>query len=239
MKRALVTIIAGGAVIGLALAGGRFFGWGKIQLDQRETITVIGQAKGQQASQVARFSATVSRVNDDKQTAINEVNENMSRLIEKVKQFGIKEEDLKTQNISISQQEETFYEGSRKKTRPGQWRVSNSLEITLRDVDRASALASLLADSGATNVWGPNFYTDETSELEASLLEEAVKDAREKAERLARASGKRLGQIIEVSEGQGQASYGIRLESSGGGGAPIEPGGSQIQKSVTVVFEIN
>jgi len=61
----------------------------------------------------------------------------MAEIIKSLKDFGIKDEDLKTQNLSINQNEETYYERSAE-ARPGQWRISNSVEIKLHDVDRSS-----------------------------------------------------------------------------------------------------
>ncbi|MFH1561038.1 MAG: SIMPL domain-containing protein [Patescibacteria group bacterium] len=212
--------------------------WGSINLSQKGTVTVTGEAKGQEASQVARFSATVTKTNDSKEVAVDGVNQGMEKIVEQVKSFGIKDQDLKTMTISISQDQEDYYEGDRRKSRPGQWRVSNSLEITLRDVDQSSQLANLLAESGATNVWGPNFYLDDTNSMEDSLMEEAIKDARQKAEAIAKVENRKVKKAISISEGYSDAGIRYAMES-GGGGAPMEPGSSTVQKTVTVVFELD
>ncbi len=213
--------------------------WGKIQLSPTRTITVTGEAETQERSQMASFTAGVSVINDDKQVAIDEVNQKIATVIEAIKSFGIPDQDVKTQNLSVYQTEEAYYEEEVQKGRPGQWRVSNSITITLRNVDRASDLADLLTSSGATNVSGPNFRVDDTQSAEKSLLEAAIKDAQEKAAVIAQASGAELGKIITVSEGAQSFSLYRPLESSGiGGEAPIEPGSSTISQTVTVIFEL-
>jgi len=244
-KKLIETTIAGMITAAVVLLGLKLINWdktnwGKIQLSQAETITVIGKAKGQQKTQLARFTASVNKINDDKQHAIDEVNRDVKQIIDKVKSFGIPEKDIKTQTINIYQQTESYYEGSRRKTRPGQWSVSNTLQITLRDVDRASELSELLGKSGATNIYGPNFYTDETTSLEADLLKQAFKNAQEKAEKIAQASGKKLGKAISVTESGSTPYSPIRAEGlgGGGGGMPVEPGTSTIRNQVTAVFEI-
>lgn len=228
----IITVIV---ILGLRTMDWRNVNWGKVQLSQAETITVTGEAKGQQKSELARFTATVKKINDDKQTAVNEVNQHMETLIKQIKAFGISESDIKTQTINIYQQEEQYYEGDRRKTRPGQWRVSNTLEITLRDTSQTSQLTDLLAKSGATNVYGPNFYVDETTSLEANLMEEAIKNAREKAEKIAQGANKELGEIINVTE-EGATKQGPIPLAGGGGGAATKPGTSTVSKKVTVVF---
>jgi len=211
--------------------------WGKLQLFPSQTVTVFGEAKTQQKSQVATFTAGVNSVKDNKDEAVAEVNQKIDALISAIKKFGIKPEDIKTQNLSIYRQEESYWENDRQKTRPGQWRVDNSVEITLRDVDKTSALMELLSQSGATNVYGPNFTLDDTQESEKGLLQEAIKNATEKAQIIAQSSAKKLGKIINVTEGQ--QSSGIRYDGMGaGGGGPVEPGTGTVSKTVTVVFEL-
>lgn len=214
--------------------------WGKIQLLPGKTVTVVGQAKTKEKNQVATFTAGVTAVNDNKETAINEVNKKIDTIIQSVKDFGIKPEDIKTQNLSIYQGEETYYEEGVAKSRPGQWRVNNSIDVTLRDADRASALADLLSKSGATNVYGPSFSLENIQDIETSLLEDAIKNARKKAEIIAGSSGRKLGKIISVTEGTGAPTsfIPISLDRGGGGGASLEPGSGIVSKTATVIFEL-
>lgn len=244
LKKFSASVIAGSLILLFSLAAIKLFpwkniNWGQVEIAQPKTITVIGEAKGQQKSQVARFTATVTRVNDDKQAAVNEVNQAMNQIINQLVIFGISENDIKTQNISINQQEDWYYdEEGRRKSRPGQWRVSNSLEITLRDVDRAYDLADLLTKSGATNVWGPNFYVDEITSLEGDLLNKALENAREKAKQLAEKEGKKLGDVINISESGVEIGQEIRPLEGAGGGGPIAPGSSRIKKTLVATFEL-
>lgn len=213
--------------------------WGKMELKPASTIRVTGQAQDQQKSQVAVFTAGVNATNDVKEKATNEVNAKIGEIITAVKTLGIPDSDIKTQNVSVYQQEETYYEEGRQKTRPGQWRVSNQVKITLRKVEQASSLSDLLTKSGATNVYGPNFSVEDIQETAVGLLDQALKNATEKAEVIAKSSGRKLGKVISVSEGSaGSPIYPIRLQEGTGGGAPIEPGSSTIYRSVSVTFEL-
>jgi len=154
--------------------------------------------------------------------------------------FGIERSDIKTENLNIYQQEESYWEEGRQKTRPGQWRVSNNVSIILRNVDRASELSKVLTQTGATNVYGPNFSFDDTKEVEELLIKDAIENARSKAQKIADLSGKKLGGILNVSEGYSSSPVVPYLRSNmgGGGGMPIEPGSGVVSKTVTVVFEI-
>ena len=215
--------------------------WGKVRWMQPETVTVTGEAKSTQKNQIATFNAGVDAVNSDKDKAISDVNSKMEAIIAVIKDFGIKEEDIKTQNLSIFQQEETYYEGGVQRSRKGQWRVSNGVEIVLREVDKASKLTSLLTSTGANNVYGPNFSFDDVSETQKGLYEAAMKDAKDKAEMLVKVSGRRLGKVVNVSESGNSPVYPVyrmAADGLGGGGTPVEPGSGTVRQSLVVVFEL-
>jgi uncharacterized protein len=234
-------------VFALLLLAGAFFipwrhvTWGKFALMPASTITVTGEARSEQKSQVASFTAGVTAVDDSKEKAVESVNETVTTLTESVKEFGIPAADIKTQNLSVYRMEEPIYKDGRQRMEPGQWRVSNDITIRLRDIDQTEALVNLLNSSGATNVYGPNFAIDDTNEAEVALLSDAIENARQKAQAIADGSQKTLGGIINVQEGYASSPipmYALRGDMGGGGGAPVEPGTQTISKSVTVTFEL-
>lgn len=213
--------------------------WGTISFQPGRTVTVVGTAESKEKNQIATFSAGASAIKDSKQEAIGEVNNKINAIVEAAKAFGIKTEDIKMQYVNVYQNQEQYYEDNRQKTRPGQWNVSNSVSFTLRDVSRASALTETLSKAGATSINGPSFSMDETRDIENSLIADAIADARKKAELIAKGAGKKLGTIVSVSEGYG-ASQAIPIYRGemGGGGGGMEPGTANVQKTVTVVFEM-
>lgn len=235
-------LLVGTALLGTYIFPWQDLEWGSLRMAQERTITVSGEAEKQEQNQIAQFSAGVRVTGDDKEAAVEEVNQVVSEIIGKVKNFGVGEEDIQTQNLSVHQTEDRYWdeESGSYKNRPGQWRVSNTIEVTLREVDKASQMADLLSESGATNVYGPNLRVDSSERSGDDLLSAAVADAREKAEGLASQMGVKLGRVIRVVEEGTRSDRGVvpMMEAGAGGGAPIEPGSTRVSKSVTVVFEI-
>lgn len=214
--------------------------WGSVSLKPASVVTVNGFASEQQNNQIAEFSAGINAVSNEKQVAIDEVNTKTDALIQAVKAFGVAEKGIKTQNLSVNQEEKLVYEEGSQAYRPGQWRVNNTISIKLEDIEKASDLYKILTDSGATNVYGPNFMIDDQTENEDELLKAAIEDARSKAAAIAAGSGKKLGDVLSVAEGSAQSVIPLlsaRMESGGGGG-PVMPGSSEVSKSVTVSFEL-
>ncbi len=243
---AIFSVILFAVVFGLVILGGCFalpwylVNWGSFKVSPGNTLTVVGEAQTQVKSQIAIFSAGVSAVNDNKETAIAEVNQKIEKIIQAVREFGIEEKNIKTQNLNVYQTEENYYEEGRQKSRLGQWRVNNTIEIKLKEVDKASDLTDLLTKSGANNVYGPNFTVDEGSKAEDSLLAQAIENAKGKAQIMASATGRKLGKIINVTEGY-QPTYSIFNQERfgfGGGGPSVMPGSQTIIKVVTVTFEL-
>lgn len=245
-NKQILNIVIFSIILGVVLLGGSFIlpwnsvKWGTLGVSPGETVTVVGEAQTQLKSQIAVFSAGVSSVNDNKDTAINEVNQKITKIVEAVKTFGVPEADIKTQNMSVYQSEETYYEEGRQKSRLGQWRVNNTIEVKLRDVEKSNELADLLTKNGANNVYGPNFSVDDTSKTENSLLEEAIKNAREKADIIAKSTSRRIGKVVNVTEGYQTSPVALRSAYGlgAGGGGDAQPGSQTVAKALTVTFEL-
>lgn len=242
-------IVSGVVFAGVLLAGAFFIPWknvewGSVTMRPAKLVTVSGQAKSEEKTQVATYTAGVGSVNINKDAAVKEVNDKLAEIVKSIKTFGIAEADIRTQNLSIYQDQESYWDqsGQTQRTRPGQWRVNNTVEVKLRAVDRAAELSDLLASTGATNVWGPNFAMEDTKDAENALLKAAIDDARKKAETIAEASGKKLGTIVSVNEDGIVNSLYPTLKMAdgfgGGGGAVVEPGSQTVTKTVTVTFEL-
>ncbi len=222
--------------------------WGRISVLPAATITVTGTSQSDVANSEAMFGATVTITNADKATAVNAVNTKMTALISALKTFGIADKDIKTQTVNVYQMSSPGPQTLIYPVPPqgtggnGDWQAMNSITITLRDVSKASGLIDLLNNSGATNVYGPNFNTGKNvSSSDADLLSKAVADAKSKAETIAKSGGQSIGKMINVVE-NGSGIYPVfaasAKDSLGSVPSPVQPGTSTLSKSVTVVFEL-
>lgn len=218
--------------------------WGRISILPAATITVTGQAQGDVANQMASFTATVSVTNANKDTATSEVNTKMASLVQSLKDFGIAEADLKTQSINVYQnvQPEILIYPPVPRAGNDDWQASNTIEITVRDANKASEVSDILNKSGATNIYGPNLTTDPNNNNDSELLTKAVEDARKKAESIAKAGGQSLGKMVNVQESGSSYPmyYGLKdmAVAQSAPSTPIEPGTSTSYKTVTVIWEL-
>jgi len=206
-----------------------------------KTITVIGSAQSQVSNQIATFSVSVDIQNKDKQKAVNEAAAKANEIVGALTSFGIPDKDILTQNMNIYQNQDPYYENGTTVYKPGDWHANYSISITLRDLTRSDALTALLVKFEKTTMYGPNLTIDQAQIDEASILVKAIVDAKTKAEKIAKASGKKLGAVISIVEGSnynGTIMYGDLKGLGGGGGLPVEAGSTTVSKTVTVTFRL-
>lgn len=197
----ITTIIWPAVVLIIALAAFYIKPW---QTKTDQTISVTSTGTTQVTPNVAEVTATVETTNPNIDTARAQNQEKVSALIAKLKELGIAEKDIKTENISAGQSysqdiEPLIYPAPK---RPNTNQFSTSLEVTIRDFQKADQIIAALTQNGATNLYGPSLTIDnETQEQAKSKAREgAVGDAKKKAAELAKLSGRKLGKVVKITE---------------------------------------
>jgi uncharacterized protein len=126
----------------------------------------------------------------------------------------------------------------------GVYHVNNTVEVRIRDIEKASTVLDSVVAAGANNIWGISFELDETSAVEAKARQLATEDARKRAESLAKLSGVRLGPVVAVSEVVGFSGPPMpmpmmsRAAASQGGQTPVSSGELTYATQLQVVFAI-
>ncbi|MDH5533122.1 MAG: SIMPL domain-containing protein [Candidatus Pacebacteria bacterium] len=175
--------------------------------------------------------------------AQDEANRVINSISDRLKSMGIDKEDIKTQNYSIYP--DYNYENGNRDIKG--YSVTANLAVKLTDFDKLNAVIDMATAEGANQVGGINFSlsTEKEKELKKQARVEAIEDAKESAEELARLSGVKLGKVVDVSESRG----GGPMPYYGGGAklmmadmaesAPtsIEPGSATYSYSVTLSYE--
>ncbi|HPA61053.1 MAG TPA: SIMPL domain-containing protein, partial [Clostridia bacterium] len=125
----------------------------------------------------------------------------------------------------------------------GVYVVNNMIFVTLRDIDKVSAALDAAAAAGANNIYNLVFQSSQSTEAYHKALTRAVEDARAKAEVLARASGRQLGELVRIESGDyAGLPYGIQNRAdfavAEGGGATILSGDVSVTAYVTLSFAL-
>ena len=141
------------------------------QTKQAETISVSAEGKAQAAPNIAEIIATVESKNINLDEARRQNEAKVSTIINKLKELGTSEKDIKPQNISAGPGYEIQIYPPQKPTTN---QFSTSLEITLHNFEIADETIAALTQNGATNLYGPNLtVSDEKAEEAKTKLEAA------------------------------------------------------------------
>jgi len=84
---------------------------------------------------------------------------------------------------------------------------------------------------------GLEFVVSQQSKLLDQARDEAIADARRKAELYAKAAGAKLGAVASISE-EGSSSQPRPMQAMRAAGVPIAPGEQTLRAAVTVSYEL-
>lgn len=149
--------------------------------------------------------------------------------------------DIQTSHYGIYFEREPYpvREGGSALETQGAYRVSNMLEVTVRDVNKAGDVLDGVVEAGANQVYGVTFTVSDDSKWQSEARKNAVSDARSRAKELAELTGVTLGEVQIVSEviggGVMPVVYAERAAMGGGG---IAPGELEMSTQVQVTFAI-
>lgn len=218
------------------------------QTKPSETISVTAEGKAEVTPNVAKITAIVETQNKNLDEARAQNEQKVSAIVAKIKDLGIEEKDIKTQNISggpgyqvMDTPQTQIYPIP---PRPNTNSFSTSLEIVIRNFDSADEVLAVLTQNGASNLFGPNLTLDESAQEEAKskAREDAVEEARKKAQELAKLSGRKLGKAVKIQE-KGDIIYPRPLIAQGETDLKqkaglIQPGQNEVTINLSVDFEL-
>lgn len=208
-----------------------------------QIITVVGQGSARVEPDIARVSVGVETSAETIAEAMDDNEAQMDAVLDALEAAGIEEKDIQTTNFSINLDR---YPEPRPSTDEEQaqpvYRVSNVVNVTIRDLEQVGAVLDAVIEAGANNIWGVSFTVEDPSEARAEARADAVSDARERAEVLAELSGVALGPVMSVSEvvsgGGIPVAFDTMVERAAGAGTSISPGELEIGYQVQVSYFI-
>lgn len=168
----------------------------------------------------------------------------MNKLIAKVKELGVAEDDIKTANYNIYPQYDYTDGGSKLKG----YQVSQSVDVKIRNLDNANKILAIAGEVGANNVGGLQFTIDDREVYKAQARKEAMDKLAIKAKEISQSLGVRLVSIVSYNEyedtGDNYPVYAMSKSMGMGGSAEavpapeIQTGSMDVSLNVNVTFEI-
>jgi len=242
-------IVASAALSALLVLGTLFGGWlmsrgAQPAAAQSESssaakpsqVTVVGSGSIMVKPDVLKVTIGVSAQEETVAAAQSEVDRVTADMILKLREAGIDAKDYATSQYNVEPAMDYNSPKSPNGTLIG-FRVTSMYEVTFRDPAKAPAVIDALTGVGANTIYGTYYTVSNVGELSKQAYEGAMKDARERAQKIADLSNLTLGKIVRVSE-VSNAPYGGPLRGEGmGGGGGFVPGQQTISTSLIVTYE--
>ena len=173
----------------------------EVSLDSQQAgIWVTGQGKTMAAPDVAILRVGIEVQEATVAEAQVEAIEAMDGVMKAMTDSGVAEKDIQTQYFNVSQV--TRWDDVKGESIVVGYRVTNIVSAKIRDIDKAGAIidAVVVAGGDLTRIDGIEFTIDDPQGYYEEARQEAVADARAKAEQLAALAGVSLGKPTYVSE---------------------------------------
>jgi uncharacterized protein YggE len=216
------------------------------------TVSVTGEGEVFAKPDIATFSFTVAAKEVEASAAQSKSADAVNAIIAFLAEKGVEDRDVKTQGYNLNPQYEY------PEVRCTQWgcppagepkltgyEVAQTIEVKVRKTDTAGELIAGIGGLGATNVSGLSFTIDDESALKAEAREEAIADAKAKAEKLAEGLGVRIvrmsGYWEEETGGGYPMYYGMEAKNQAfdSAMAPSVPmGENTITSRVSITYEV-
>lgn len=215
------------------------------------TITVTGTGIGTGAPDIANLEIGVENVSENVAEAFTATNDTIDTVVESIVALGIAREDIRTVGLNVYSQERfpmdmVMMEGGQQEV-VREYRVSNTVRVTVRDIEMVEDVLDTAISNGANNIFGLNFGIDDRDALEQTARVNAMENARERATQLAEIMGAELGDAIIVVENSGGGSpFEVanlsafdEMQGFGGGNASVSSGQLSVTVRVQVTYQIN
>jgi len=206
-------------------------------------ITVVGVGEVSLRPDIARISVGAEAMADTVSEAKADVDRRMEAIMGALEEMGVAEKDIQTSHYSIYYEREPFYPAARGETSEapqGVYRVSNMLNVTIRDLALVGDVLDAAIEAGANQMYGVTFTVSDVEQWQSEAREKAMDDARARAEELAGLAEVVLGQVLSVSEVVGSTPVPVSVEMAamGRGGGGIAPGELEFSTYIQVTFAI-
>lgn len=212
------------------------------------SFSVSGEGKVVIVPDIARFSFSVITegglgVADLQLTNTTKAN----KVLEFLAAQKIDKKDIKTEGYSLSPRYQYFDCKKNGVCPPAEivgYSVSQTVSVKIRDFTKIGELLSGVVSNGANSVSDLTFTVDDLVAVQNEARQEAIKQAKEKAESIAKAGCFHIGKLLSVQEGGLYMPMYDTVGYGRGGGAEsaaapaIEPGSQEITVSMNLSFEI-
>jgi hypothetical protein len=216
-------------------------------------IWVTGYGSKDVASDVAKVYIGVESKEDTVSEARQKAADAMTAVLDSIRALGVEDDDIVTTNFNIYPQtvwvEVKDSLGSHSEPQITGYVVSNTVEVTVRDLDKLDEVIDNAADQGGDliRINSISFTVANPAQFSAETRQLAAADAKAKAELYAQAMGVNLGPLVFLTELSSSAPLATRsyagadaayAQEAGFAPTPIQSGDVSLSTTIQAAFAI-
>lgn len=223
-----------------------------IREQQPEGITVIGEAVRRVAPENAEILVEIGAAASSAAQAVRENQNRVAQLAQALSSLGVQRNDIQTVGMNVFNLYTPLLPGMppglpqipapmQPEVQFGSYQARTALRITVKEAARVGEIVDAATRAGATLAAPFSIRPADEAAARRSALEAAGRDARAKAETLAAAAGKQVGDPVAIAEdvvASNGAFAALRavVPTAFGGGAPQASGELEYYARVSASF---
>lgn len=220
-----------------------------LKVSEDSIITVSGSYQNEVLADKAIIYLGVEQLRNSAEEAQNSATDVSNKIISELLLLGINKSDISTDYISVYEEKEYVYDkdtGISKSVSKG-FKATQTLKIESLDIEHAGKIIDVSVKAGANRVDRVEFSLTKDSEKKAMQvsLNEASKDAKIKAQSIAKAMDVKLKDVKQISESSFsylpyRYSYDLASKASGAesSSTQIIPEKLKVNANIGVVYYI-
>jgi len=216
----------------------------QVQNVEQDVIAVQSSETVKVVPDMAEIRLGITSQGADAKTCQEKNNEELTKVIEFLKEFGIPEESIQTSNYGMN----PSYDRSSGWEIVG-YEMQTRLTVSDITIDQAGDLLSACVDAGINQIENVSYLSSQYDTCYQDALAKAIESATTKAQVIAQAGGRTLGAMVHVEEysSYGEARYNgyasAKVDYAAGAvmeeDMAVEPGQISVEARVSVEFALN
>jgi hypothetical protein len=240
-KSRSITVIAASLIMALAVGGGLVRVGAGFAARTDNGITVTGSAKTTATADNVVWTLNVALSSQLVADAVRKVGADVDAVSAYLTKGGIPAEALTLGAVSSYANEE--WQNGNSTGRILSYRASRDITVRTSDVQLvyklSQGIGSLLQNGVNVNNYGPQYYISTLPDLRPQLLEDAMKDAKTRAEAITKAVGGSVGAVQSVKSGVFQVTTPDSTMVSDGGAYDTSTIEKTVTSTVSVTFAVS
>lgn len=165
------------------------------------TISISADGQSTLVPDMATVSLSVVSEAEAADTALDENSASMAKVMAALKETGIADKDMQTNNFSINPRYAQIKDDDGTTTSEiNGYQVRNGLDVKVRDLSNLSAVLDQSIKLGVNSGGNISFSNSDPAAAEDEARKDAVANAIAKAQTLAEAAGVSLGNVLSITE---------------------------------------